>query len=64
MASIEELASQWNRQIAAIDAGITKAGVAAPGLIDTTTIVLSLLLILFGAGQLCLLLRGVRALRS
>lgn len=64
VASVEEVVNQWRSQITAVDEGITRATAAAPGLIDLTSLALSLLFILFGAGQLSLLLRAIDAVRG
>ncbi len=64
VASVEEVVNQWRSQITAVDEGITRATAAAPGLIDLTSLALSLLFILFGAGQVSLLLRAIDAVRG
>lgn len=64
LASIEQLLDQWSTQIGAISSRIATASDAAPGLIDLTSVVVSVLLILFGAGQVCLIRRGLARLRA
>lgn len=64
LASFEGMLSQWRAQIAAAIAAIAATSEAAPGVIDLTSLLLSILLILFGAGQLCLILRSIGALRA
>ena len=64
LASVEDLFNQWNTQIETVSAAIAAASTTAPGLIDLASVILSLLLILFGAGQVCLILRGVELFRA
>ncbi len=64
VASIEQVVNQWNSQIAVVAARITSAAAAAPGIVDLTSVVLSLLFVLFGAGQVSLLLRAIDAVRG
>lgn len=63
VASIEQVVSQWDSQITASAANITRISDAAPRRIDVTSVVLSLLFVLFGAGQVSLLRRSIAAVR-
>ena len=65
--SVESLGNfldKWNAEIEAVEVAITAAGAAVPGVVDWISIVLSLLLVLFGSGQVCLLVRGMESIRS
>ncbi|GEM_PF-2532119 len=62
--SLEGLLAQYEAQIAALRARVLGIDAAAPGWIDLSSVLLSLLLILFAAGQLCLIRRGVTLLRA
>jgi peptidoglycan hydrolase CwlO-like protein len=64
LAAVEGSLSQWNTKITTVDRSITAAASAAPEVIDWTSILLSLLLILFGAGQVCMIMRAVKSFQS
>jgi hypothetical protein len=64
LAAVESSFDQWDAQAAAIGERVSAATAAAPRLVDTATWVLSLLFILFGAGQVSLIGRGVAVLRK
>jgi hypothetical protein len=64
LASIQALLDRWTQQIAQADQALAAAEAAAPPLIDWTSVALSLLFLLFGAGQLCLMATAIRQLRA
>ena len=61
LAEIEVNFDQWNAQIAALRSALAGVAAATPRAIDLTSVGLSFLFILFGAGQICLILRGVKS---
>ena len=64
LAGVEETLERWNAQITAVRGQIAALGDVAPGVIDTASIVLSLLFVLFGAGQACLLFRALKMIQA
>jgi peptidoglycan hydrolase CwlO-like protein len=61
LVAIDDLLVRLQSQVVAIDQALVAFGAAAPGWIDWGSVVLSLLAILFGAGQVSLIQRGVGA---
>lgn len=64
LVAIDDLLVRLQTQVAAIDQALVAFGAAAPGWIDLGSVVLSLLAILFGAGQVSLIQRGVGVWRT
>ncbi len=64
LASIQALLDQWTQETAQAGQALTAAEAATPPLIDWTSVALSLLFLLFGAGQLCLMATALQQLRA
>lgn len=64
LATSESILASFEAQLLALREVVLSIDSAAPGVIDMSTIVLSLLFVLFGAGQFCLLRRAWALLRS
>lgn len=64
LATIETGFDQWGAQIATLRSTLTNVAAATPPAIDLASVVVSLLFILFGAGQICLILRGVKSFQA
>lgn len=63
LGGIQDRLNGLAQQSVSVAAGLQSAEAAAPPLIDWTSITLSLLFLLFGAGQLCLMTTTVQLLR-
>ncbi|NJN80978.1 MAG: hypothetical protein HC802_00930 [Caldilineaceae bacterium] len=59
LALVEADLGEWQAQFEALRTSVTATASVVPGLIDWGSVFLSLLFILFGAGQVSLILRGV-----
>lgn len=64
LATVEGMLDGWTQQSTAAGQALVAAEAAAPPLIDWTSLALSLLFLLFGAGQLCLISTALRQLRA
>lgn len=64
LTAIQALLDRWTQQIAQADQALAAAEAAAPPLIDWASVALSLLFLLFGAGQLCLMAMAMQQLRA
>lgn len=63
LATSESILASFEDQLLALSQVVQSIDAAAPGVIDMSSIVLSLLFVLFGAGQFCLLRRAWAMLR-
>ncbi|MBK8049805.1 MAG: hypothetical protein IPK16_23480 [Anaerolineales bacterium] len=64
LADVQTTLSQMTEQLTTGSAQIGAVGNAAPGVIDLTSVVISLLAVLMGAGQLSLIFKGVAMFRQ
>ena len=62
LTSIQALLDRWTQQTAQAGQALAAAEAATPPLIDWTSVALSLLFLLFGAGQLCLMATAIQQL--
>ena len=63
LASLQAMLDRWTGQVTRVGQALVAAEAAAPRLIDWTSLVLSVLFLLFGAGQVCLIARAIRLFR-